>query len=153
MLLHRRSYPFLFHMWCSNSMSQRGAVLRADRPPSSTAVPMTKLKRFSSFSRSGRNLPNRTGDSTARPAHRSGCRPLCRHVWRQTGIQRSDCRLHDGNRGDTPPAAAAECHRQLHQDRPAAAGPDRARDRHVSWEVELSKRQVWDWLSDPFWRV
>ena len=42
------------------------------------------------------------------------------------GVRGPDHRLHHGDRPDALPAAAAERHRQLRQDRPAAAGPDRA---------------------------
>ena len=41
-------------------------------------------------------------------------------------IQRPDHRVYHGDRIDARLAAAAECHGQLHQDRPAAAGPHRA---------------------------
>jgi membrane fusion protein (multidrug efflux system) len=51
---------------------------------------------------------------------------LCRHVRQQTGVQGPRRGLHHGNRIDACVAAAAECHGQLRQDRPAAAGPDRA---------------------------
>ena len=41
------------------------------------------------------------------------------------GIRGPDHRLHHGDRPDALPAAGAERHRQLRQDRPAAAGPGR----------------------------
>jgi membrane fusion protein, multidrug efflux system len=71
---------------------------------------------------------NFQGDATAGPAHRPGCRSLCRHVRRQTALQRPDHRLHHGDWIHLGAAAAAERHGQLRQDRSATAGPHRARE-------------------------
>ena len=48
------------------------------------------------------------------------------HVRQPPGVRGPDHRVHHGDRSDARPVAAAERHRQLRQDRPAAAGPHRA---------------------------
>ena len=48
------------------------------------------------------------------------------HVRQPAGVRGPHHRLHHGHRPDPRPAAAAERHGQLRQDRPAAAGPHRA---------------------------
>ncbi len=63
----------------------------------------------------------------ARPAADRTARALRgRHVRGQPRVRGPYHRLHHGDRPDAGPAAPAECHRELRQDRPAAAGPHRA---------------------------
>ena len=65
------------------------------------------------------------GDATGRPADRPAGAVRGGHVRQPPGVRGSDHRLHHGDRSNSLPVAGAERHRQLRQDRPAAAGPHR----------------------------
>ena len=66
------------------------------------------------------------GDATGRPADRPAGAVRGGHVRQPPGVRGPDHRVHHGDRSNALPAAGAERHRQLRQDRPAAAGPGRA---------------------------
>ncbi len=67
------------------------------------------------------------------------------HVRQPPGVRGPDHRVHHGDRPDALPAAAAERHRQLREDRPAAAGPGRV-DRLRPGQGPAVRRAVGDAL-------
>ena len=81
------------------------------------------------------------GNPAGGPAHRPARALRGGHVRQPAGVRGPHHRLHHGHRSNPRPAAAAERHGQLRQDRPAAAGPHRT-DRLRPRQGSLVRRPV-----------